>query len=47
MVFIEEELFNYMRKNLTLYERLPTDFIGTESRYHLLNGNFFSIREPT
>jgi hypothetical protein len=31
MVFIEEELFQYKRKNSTIYVKLLVDFIGSES----------------
>jgi hypothetical protein len=45
--FIEEELFYDKRRNLTVYERLPVDFIGTESWWNLLNGSTTTIRERT
>jgi hypothetical protein len=30
MAFIEMELFHDKKRNLTVYERLPIDFIGKE-----------------
>jgi hypothetical protein len=31
MTFIEEGLFHDKKRNLTIYEKLPVDFIGNES----------------
>jgi hypothetical protein len=36
-----------MRRNLTIYQSLPLDFVCAESWWHLLNGNLFTIREGT
>jgi hypothetical protein len=47
LIFIEEELFHIMSKNLTVYEKLMSDFIVTKSWWHLLNGNSSTIREGT
>jgi hypothetical protein len=38
MEFIEAEFFHDKRTNMTVYEKLPVHFIGTESQWHLLNG---------
>jgi hypothetical protein len=47
MTFIDEKLFQDKRKNLTVYEMLIVDCIGTESWWHLLNASSFMIREGT
>jgi hypothetical protein len=31
MAFIEGKLFHYQRRNVTVYESLPVDFIARES----------------
>jgi hypothetical protein len=47
MTFIEGELFHVKRTNLSVYERVPVDFIFTESWWHLLNGRSSTIRDWT
>jgi hypothetical protein len=47
MTFLEGELFHDKARNLTAYERLPIDFICTESWWHLLNGSYSTNREGT
>jgi hypothetical protein len=47
MAFMEEELFQNKRRNLTVYEIFQVDFIDTESWWLLLNGSSSTIREGT
>jgi hypothetical protein len=47
MAFIEWKLFHDKRRILTVYERLPVDFICTESRLDLLKGSSSTIRQAS
>jgi hypothetical protein len=43
--FFECKLIHEKKRNMTFYERLPVDFIGTNFRWYLLKGNLSTIRE--
>jgi hypothetical protein len=42
-----KELFHVKRTNITDYKKLPVDFIGTESWWHLFNWSSSTINEIT
>jgi hypothetical protein len=45
--FIGWKLMHDKKRNLAVYGTLPLDFIGRESRGHLLNRSFSNNREGT
>jgi hypothetical protein len=45
MGFIEEELFHYNRRKLTVYERLPIDFKLNAFLLTIYEGSSSTIRE--
>jgi hypothetical protein len=45
MTFFEGKIFHDKRRNLSVYELLPIDFICAEFWWHLLKGSSYTIRE--